>query len=473
MNLLDADASTVAEKIRSREITATQAVETYITHLQRVNPLLNCLVEDRFEAARREAASADEALRSGTASGSLFGVPFSIKECFHVEGMRTTGGLSHRKDMLIHVDAAVVSKLKAEGAIILGKTNTPTLCFCQESDNKLFGRTNNPFDRSRTAGGSSGGEGALIAVGGAAAGLGADVGGSIRFPSHFNGVVGFKSGNRQVPQQGNFPYIDQPLQERMLGIGPVVKSVRDAKRIYQIISHTKVEEKDLSSVTIGVLPRVIGYPLSEVTEAVLQQIKELLRSDYSVQEAVPPYFNESSRMWQEMMSADGGNGIAKIAFGDRNARIYGEYFKELLSGKAELHRYMTWALIGMKWFKPSKARMKEIADLLRHGDELLESYLENRILILPVYHQAAPKHGELYRELFSIRKTFLRYMPYIAYPNVWGLPSLTLPVGIDENGMPIGIQLVSKNGNEDLLFQLGEILEKKTRGYKRCNGYDS
>ena len=127
-----------------------------------------------------------------------------MKESFHVEGMRTTGGLLNRKESIQDADAEVVRKLRNEGAIILGKTNTPALCFCQETDNKLYGRTNNPWDLTRTAGGSSGGEGVLIAIGGAAVGLGSDIGGSIRLPSHFNGVVGFKSGNSQVSSVGVF-----------------------------------------------------------------------------------------------------------------------------------------------------------------------------------------------------------------------------------------------------------------------------
>lgn len=472
MNLLKADATKVAEQIQSGKITSVDAVEAYTRHLDSINPIINCLVENRFESARKEAALADQALLAGKGKGALFGVPISMKECFHVKGMSTTGGLSHRKASVIHEDATVVSRLKAEGAIILGKTNTPTLCFCQESDNKLYGRTNNPWDLSRTAGGSSGGEGALVAIGGAAAGFGADIGGSIRFPSHFNGVVGFKSGKRQVPQHGNFPFINEPLQERMLGIGPIVKSVRDAKLIYQIIADEKPPEKSLSQTTLTMVPRMNSYPLSDGTESAIKTMKEVLNKTFSVQEAMPPYFDKAAQMWQEMMSVDGGYQVAKIAFGERSIRLYKEYLQEIITGKADLHRYMTWALIGMKLFQPSKARIKEIENLLKIGDEMLEGYLDNRILIMPVYHQAAPKHGKLYKELFSVRKTFLRYMPYIAYPNVWGLPSLTIPVSVDENSMPIGIQLVSQNGNEDLLFQLGEILENRTRGFVRCNHYD-
>lgn len=472
MNLLDMDASTVAEKIQSGEITSSEAVETYITHLKQINPFLNCLVEDRFEIARKEAENADRSIQQGEAKGKLFGVPISMKEAYHVAGMKTTGGLQHRKDQIVYTDAAVVSRLKAEGAIILGKSNTPTLCFYQESDNKLFGRTNNPWDRGRTAGGSSGGEGALIAAGGAAAGVGSDIGGSIRFPSHFNGVVSLKSGNRQVAQQGNFPYIEHPYQERMLGMGPMVKTVRDARLIYNIIAKTPAPKKDVFNFKITVLPRTFEYPLSDVTEALLQEIKFKLSDEFQTQVAVPPFFNEVALMWQEIMSIDGGAGVAQIAFGDRRARLFSEYAKELVTGKAELHWHLTWVLIGAKIFRPGKKRIKQIGEMLDRGDELLNNYLDQRILIFPVYHRGAPRHGKLYNELFSIRKTYLRYMPYIAYANVWGLPALTVPVGTDEHGMPLSIQLMSKNGNEEALFQLGEILERQFRGYVRCKTYD-
>lgn len=188
IDLLRIDATTLAEKIKNQEITSTEAVRLYIEHIQKINPALNCFVQDRFEEALKEAKLADEKIRNGESVGKLHGVPITIKDAFDIKGLSTTGGLIHRRDLISDRDAEVVTRLKAEGAIFLGKTNTPVLCFCQETDNKLYGRTNNPWDVARTAGGSSGGEGSLIAAGGAAVGIGSDIGGSIRFPSHFNGV---------------------------------------------------------------------------------------------------------------------------------------------------------------------------------------------------------------------------------------------------------------------------------------------
>lgn len=469
MNVWDLDACGVLEALESGKVTSAQAVQGYRDQIERTNPTLNYLVEDRFGKALREAEECDRKQQEGT--GKLRGVPISIKEAYNVAGMKTTGGLFHRKDQVEESDAAVTAKLKAEGAVILGKTNTPTLCFCQESENKLYGRTNNPWNPERTAGGSSSGEGAIIAVGGAAAGIGSDIGGSIRFPSHFNGVVGFKSGHGQVDQQGHFPLVDHPLQERMLGLGPMTKSVRDARLIYNIIAKTPAPKKEVADYVITFLPQTT-YPLSKVTVALMHQVKALFNKELETEEAVPPWFDPSALMWQEIMSVDGGEGTAKIAFGERTAHPVWEYLKEITTGQSQWHRHLTWALIGAKLFRPSAKRVREIEEILHQGDEELDRYLDKRILVFPVYHRGAPVHGGLYQEIFSIRKTFLRYMPYVAYANVWGLPSLTIPVGTDGDGMPISLQLMSRNGNEEALFQLGEIVEKQFRGYLRCDRYD-
>lgn len=470
--LLSMDASTLAKKIANQEITSKHATSVFISHLKKVNHDLNGLVEDRFEQALREAEKADaEIKQNGAGHKKLLGVPMSMKESFDVAEMKTTGGLIHRKHIVRKQDSHVVTALKAEGAIFLGKTNTPTLCFCQETDNKLYGRTNNPWDLTKTTGGSSGGEGALLAVGGAAAGIGSDIGGSIRFPSHFNGVIGFKSGNRQVSQVGSFPPIDIDLQERMLGIGPMTKSVADAKMLYNIIAKKPAEAKDLSRFTMTILPRT-NYPMSDETENMLVMIQKQLQDEYETMKAVPPFFDQCAILWQEIMSVDGGQGIAEITFGADKSNAVTEYMKEVVTGKSDVHRFLSWALIGANLFKPSEKRVQEINHYLAKGDEQLEDYLDERILFFPVYHTSALKHGRVYKEIFSIRKTFLKYMPYVAYANVWGLPSLTIPIQTDKQNMPIGVQLMSKNGNEDALFQIGEWLESRNRGYIRCMNYD-
>jgi len=470
--ILDLDAGSLAAEIRQGTLRSTEVTETYIRHLKRMNEKVNCLIQERFDAAREEAARADELVLSGHAAGRLLGVPITVKDCFHVAGMRTSAGLVHRQNIVEQEDAEIVRLLKREGAVILGKTNTPQLCFCQETDNKLHGRTNNPWNLERTAGGSSGGEGACIAAGGAAVGIGADIGGSIRFPSHCNGVVGFKSGNGQVPDQGNFPEVKIPEQSRMLGIGALAKSVADARLIHEIIAFRPPEKQDLSTYRIVFPGKKPAYPLGEATAEALDKLRQSLQTQISVEEENPPFYEESALIWQQVMSIDGARHIRELMSADGKLHPIAEYVREKVTGSSDIHSYLSWALIGAGMFKPSSRRLAEIRDLLKRGDERLKEFFATAILILPVYHSAAPKHGQLYHEIFSIRRTYLQYMPYIAYANVWGLPSLIVPVAEDGDGMPIGVQLISLNGNEDALFQLGERIEQQFRGFVRCRQYD-
>ncbi len=469
---LDMDASELANLIVNGEASSVEIVQTYIDHIKKVDQILNAVVEERFTTALLEAEQMDNQLHSQFKKGPLYGVPVSIKESFHVKDMKTTGGLLSRRNFIATEDANVVSTLRNAGAIIICKTNTPTLCYCQETDNKLYGRTNNSWDISRTAGGSSGGEGALLSVGGAAVGIGSDIGGSIRFPSHFNGVVGFKAGKYQISSNGHFPADHIPIQTRMSSMGPMGKSVRDIELLYRLMAKITPTPKSLTNIQIDFLSKDVDYPLSKQTSDFLDQIESFLSRKFQTNQSIPPFFEDSAQLWQEIMSIDGGKLMGELAFDKNHPNLITTYVKEKLTNKTDIHPYLSWALIGSKLFKPSQNRIKEIEEFIKHGDEKIANYLQHRLLVFPVYHTAAPKHGKVYREIFSIRKTFRKYMPYVAYANVWGLPSLIVPVGQDENNLPISIQIMSVNGNEDLIFQLGKILEAEFRGYIRNTKLD-
>ena len=191
----------------------------------------------------------------------------------------------------------------------------------------------------RTAGESSGGEAVMISVGGAATGIGSDIGGSIRFPSHFNGVIGFKSGNQQVSSFGSYPPESHSLQNRMLGIGPITKSVRDAKLLYNIIANTEAKVKEFKEFKISVLSDT-NYPLSPLTAKLMDSISNLFKDDFNSERTIPPFFKESSRLWQEIMSIDGAAGPGKEAFREEQVRPVRAYLSELTTGKAKVHRYL-------------------------------------------------------------------------------------------------------------------------------------
>src|SRR5699024_7912315 len=158
-----------------------------------------------------------------------------------------------------------------------------------------------PWDVTRSAGGSSGGEGAILASGGAAVGLGSDIGGSIRFPSHLNGVVGFKSGMNQIPQTGHFPLATLPLQQRILALGPMALSVRDMKPLHKILDRASPVDQSLQNFYVQFLPITnVGLPLSEETQNILIQTKKCLSTSFPIREETPPYFNGSAQLCQEI-----------------------------------------------------------------------------------------------------------------------------------------------------------------------------
>ncbi|MBA4495329.1 amidase [Paenactinomyces guangxiensis] len=455
--ILSMDATTLAQKIRAGEISSQEATETYIRHIQQVNPHINAMVEDRFEQARHEARERDRELMEGTAKGKLFGVPVSIKESFYMVGMKTTSGLSSRKNDGDPKDADVVRLLKNEGAVILGKTNTPIFLLCQETDNYVYGRTNNPWNLERTAGGSSGGEGAFIAVGGAAVGLGSDIGGSIRFPSHFNGIIGFKSGKQQVSDEGHFPPFSPPFQRDMQGIVPMAKSVQDAELVYEIIAKHPLKKQELDQVEF-VIPRIDPkYPLDSCTLSLYGQVEQYLSKHVKISKQSPPYFDQAVQLWAAVMTSDGGEQFMPSLEKENFDHLH-PYFKTIL-GVAQA-------------IKPSPEQWEQVTALRTQAESEVLDYFKQRVLVLPVYHTPAPEHGRVVDELFSEPENLSKFSSFISYVNCFGLPALVIPVGENEEGMPISIQLTTATGQEDALFQAGKIIEKEFRGYVRCTYWD-
>ncbi len=467
--ILNMDATILSRELKKGTWDVEEVLRTYYHHIQKINPHLNAVVETRWDDALKEARE----IKSQGLKGRSAGVPVSMKESFFVKGTVTSGGLPRHASAPRPCDAEVVRRLKKEGAIILTKTNTPSLCFCQETDNLLYGRTNNPWNLSRSCGGSSGGEGALIAAGGAAVGIGADIGGSIRFPAHFNGVIGFKSGMNQVPDEGLFPKLAHPLQQNMLGIGALSKSVADAQLIHEIIAGKPSPSQNLSEYTLSVPDLCFFTPVNTTTRQLYDQIHSFLKQDFPIDRTLPPHFSDSTQTWFWIMTFDGARSFLQQTEFDHIGQVFWDWLKSKTGLKPRYHHYLTWALLAAEFLKPSPREWKDL--LIRWKKTKMEVYdfLKQRILVLPVYHSPALKHGELYRELFSIRKTIFKYLQFITYANTYGLCSLTIPIGESEEHLPVAYQLVTIPGQEDALFRLGTELETRFRGYRRATHYDS
>ena len=235
---LTASATQLAAAIRTGALKPTEVLEAHIARIEQVNPHINGLVAQRFDLARAEARAAEARLAKATPNETLpplLGVPCTIKELFGVKGLPNTGGLVSRRFAVADQDAEAVRRLRAAGAIVMGVSNVPEGGMWMETYNNVYGRTNNPWDVRRTSGGSSGGEAALIASGASPFGLASDVGGSIRIPSAFCGVVGHKPSGRLVPNTGCWPGFDSELSA-YLSTGPMCRRTEDLWPLLQILA---------------------------------------------------------------------------------------------------------------------------------------------------------------------------------------------------------------------------------------------
>ena len=200
--LIYSSAKSIAAAIREKQVSCKEVLEAHLRRIDEVNPRLNAVVQLALDRARAEAEQADRALAMGQSLGPLHGVPMTIKDSLDTEGVVSTGGTQGRAAFVPQADATVVARMRAAGAILMGKTNTPELTLAGETNNLVYGRTNNPYDLARTPGGSSGGAGAIIAAGGSPLDLGSDTGGSVRLPTHFCGIAGLKPTSGRGSQDG-------------------------------------------------------------------------------------------------------------------------------------------------------------------------------------------------------------------------------------------------------------------------------
>ena len=328
-------ASDIAEKIKAGELSAQEVVDAHISRIEEVNPRINAVVIPLFDQAREEAAAADAAQRRGASLGPLHGVPITIKEQFLVKGTATTFGLPHQKNHRATEDGPLMKRLREAGAIIVGKTNTPQLLIYIESDNELYGRTNNPWNLERSPGGSSGGEAAIIASGGSPLGFGADVGGSIREPAHFCGIQGFKPTAGRLTNFDTRPgFFSWGLSEGICPqTGPMARSVGDLSLAMEVLAAPGLDRIDPSvppvswpnyrDVSPGALRIAMYtddgyYKASPAIRRVVTEAADALRaSGAQVEPWTPPDVNEAVRLFFSIFSADNFNGLRRALGPDK------------------------------------------------------------------------------------------------------------------------------------------------------------
>ena len=458
--LIYASATELARAIRSEEVSSEEVVEAYLQRIEKVNPKLNAIVQLMAEEARAEARRADEALASGHIKGPLHGVPVTIKDNIDVAGVCCSGGTKGRASFVPSQDAIVVARMRAAGAIILGKTNMPELGLAFETDNLVYGCTNNPYDVSCTPGGSSGGEAAIIAAGGSPLGLGNDMGGSIRLPAHFCGVAGIKPTMGRVPRTGTFPWPSNWL-EMLWQNGPIARFVEDLILALPIIvgvdwkdpSVVPVplddpEKVDLKSLRVAFhTDNGIMSPTPEIVQVVKKAAKVLSDADLFVQEDRPERIEQSFEIFAALGAADGGDGVEKLLH---------------MVGTSEMH---PWLQALLEYYHTQTMTTAEFSSLMvkwaMFRSSMLSFMEKYDVIICPVCAYSAQPHGT------SIKVEMIPRFSYTMTYNLTGWPSAVVRGGTSPEGLPIGVQVVARPWREDVALAVAKHIENVLGGWQR------
>jgi len=461
--ILFLSAVSMAEKIRSREISSIEVVEAHLARIADLNPKLNAFVQVDVDGARQQAHLADEALRRGSHLGPLHGVPVSIKSSIEVKGLRWEVGSKLRQGIAAAEDAALVSRLRRAGAIILGTTNCPELLMAWETDNLLYGRTNNPCDLSRTAGGSSGGEAAAIASGCSAGGVGSDGGGSIRVPAHFCGICGLKPTAGRIPSTGHFPTSVGPFA--LLGVvGPMARTVADLKILFEVIQGPDDGEplaapvpvrwpalQELKNLRVGYFEDDGRTPVTGETRAAVRRAAEALeRAGFDVQPFRPEGLQQAQQLWWQLFGVAGAMLLGPMLKGREDE--LSPILKQFAKRTAAENPHTAQTLLD-SWIT---------RDVLRA--QIFEQMREYPILLCPVASIPAFGHGERSWNIDGKTVQYLDAWSYCEWFNLLGMPGSAVPVGRSESGLPIGVQIAAKPWEDEIGLSVAEILERECGG---------
>ncbi|XP_055348935.1 fatty-acid amide hydrolase 2-A-like isoform X2 [Paramacrobiotus metropolitanus] len=473
--LLLQSATSTARRIRAGEISSYDVTEAYIQRLKHVNPIVNGMVAERFEAARREASELDRRLRSigfdnldqsefSEERQPFLGVPISVKESWMVKGMPFTAGTPARKGILAEEDCEAVRRLRDAGAIILGVTNIPEICMWWETSNKLYGRSNNPYDPNRATGGSSGGEGVIVGAAGSPCGLGSDIGGSIRMPAFFCGVFGHKPTRGLTPLEGKYPPATDE-SARFATVGPLCRYAEDLAPFCKVLLGPNAKalsldtEVDLSKLRVHYLLQIENPFITPVERCIKDAVlKAVMHLTGQFKAQLVPEKDFKSRMvdlryasdiWKAEVIHNPTHSYAADMVNGKGKLDPVHEFGRLLCGRSE-HTLIALYLAWVEQHKPDPA--------FRLESEFVKILGDDGILILPTHPHTAPYHNRA----LAMHMNFI----YTSVFNAIGLPSTHVPMGLDKNGLPYGIQVVSNFQQDRLSLAVARQLEKAFGGWR-------
>jgi amidase len=471
---MDLDYATAAEltgAMRDRTLSSRELLDHILARVEQRNPRLNAIVALDAGRARGAADAADQATARGEATGPLHGLPMTVKDVWESEGLVTTAGAAELKEYVPTADALAVGRLKAAGAIIFGKSNTPLYAGDFQTFNDVYGLTSNPWDLTRTTGGSSGGAAAAVATGLTPLELGSDLGGSIRNPAHYNGVYGLKPSWGVVPSRGHIPGPPGSLVETDVNCGgPLARSLQDLRTALTVVAGPVPEDAtawhlrldpgpEIGTVTAVRVATVFTegsdlLPVARDVRASLDAFASRLAGAGAQVDAVPlPVpLADGLRSWQELVMPIIGMGLSDedfAAFAELEA-VPGDN-PMLTAGRALASRYRSWA-------RASANRQLQRAAWAT----LFQQY---EVVLAPVMPTTAFPHDTarpIADRVLDVDGTSIPHLIAMAWCGAIGsvlLPVVTLPIGLTPAGLPVGIQVIGPFLSDLRLLQIAELLQ--------------
>ena len=449
-------ATALAKAIRTKQTSSLEVVQAHLNRIEAINGRLNALTSVLAEEALDAAKAADQAIAAGMSVGPLHGVPITLKDNLDLAGSATTFGIVDLKGAMPESDAPVVAHLKRAGAIPLGRSNLPGFGFRWHTDNDLFGATLNPWDLSRTPGGSSGGEAAAVASGLSPLGIGGDMGGSLRYPAQCCGIAALKPGLGRVSRIATRIFSDPPLFYQQVAevSGPMARSVQDLRLALTVMAQPDPEDPWWTPVPPG------GFPVpSSATVAVVTEVAEfegatavrdgvgkaanlLAEAGYAVEEAHPPMVEEAWQTLEELANTETRSYAATmLPMMSTDSRKIAEEILEMGGKSADLDTYMN-----------AIARRHHIA-------AAWQGFMTDYPLILTSVSALEPFEVGYDLTGRDNLQRFVRSLGLTEICNLLGLPSVVVPAGIAE-GLPQAVQVIGPRLHEELCLDAAEIIER-------------
>jgi Asp-tRNA(Asn)/Glu-tRNA(Gln) amidotransferase A subunit family amidase len=452
-------AAEMANQVRRKNLAPVELLQAHLEAIRRLNPKLNAFVTIDEDRAMRAASLAEAAVLRNQPLGPLHGVPVTIKSSIDVAGLRCETGSRLRAGNVPTTDAPLVTRLKKAGAIILGNTNVPELLMAYETDNLLYGRTNNPWDLERTPGGSSGGESAAIAVCCSAGGVGSDGGGSIRIPAHYTGICGLKPTPGRIPATGHFPPSAGPFAQ--LGVvGPLARTIGDVRIMFEAMAGPDIgdpsaapapihfpTDQEARKLRVGFFEDDGRTPVTAETRAAVRVAADRLKdAGFHVSPFRPEGLEQARDFWWQLFGRAGGFVIGPMTEG-HEAEL-----SPVFKGFVELVRREPPLTLD-SFMNSMLARDAVRAQFLHQMEQF-------PILICPVCSVPAFRHGERKWEIDGQSVQYLDAMSYSQWFNLLGNPAAVVPVGRSPEGLPIGVQVVGRPYCEEEVLAVAAEIER-------------